>query len=46
MFRITKSNKLNDIVLKEGIILSNEPGYYKKNQYGNRIENLIISNKN
>ncbi|PPR54366.1 MAG: Aminopeptidase [Alphaproteobacteria bacterium MarineAlpha5_Bin6] len=44
-FRITKSNKLNDIVLKEGIILSNEPGYYKKNQYGIRIENLIISNK-
>ena len=27
------------------MILSNEPGYYKKNQYGMRIENLIYVKK-
>ena len=27
------------------MILSNEPGYYKTNQYGIRIENLIYVNK-
>ena len=30
-----------EINLKEGMILSNEPGYYLKNNYGIRIENLI-----
>ena len=29
----------------EGMILSNEPGYYKKNYYGFRIENLIYVKK-
>lgn len=28
--------------LKSGMILSNEPGYYKPGQFGIRIENLII----
>ena len=28
------------------MILSNEPGFYKKNQYGIRIENLIYIKKN
>ncbi len=28
------------------MILSNEPGYYKKNYYGIRIENLIYIKKN
>src|SRR5690606_38966478 len=28
--------------LKPGMILSNEPGYYKENEYGIRIENLIV----
>lgn len=28
--------------LKPGMILSNEPGYYKANEYGIRIENLIV----
>ena len=28
------------------MILSNEPGYYKKNHYGIRIENLIYIKKN
>jgi Xaa-Pro aminopeptidase len=27
------------------MILSNEPGYYKKNNYGIRIENLVYVNK-
>ena len=35
---ISNYNKLS---LKKGMILSNEPGYYLKNQYGIRIENLI-----
>ena len=29
-------------LLKEGMIISNEPGYYKKGEYGIRIENLLI----
>ncbi len=29
-------------VLKPGMIISNEPGYYVEGQYGIRIENLII----
>src|SRR5262249_20570185 len=29
-------------VLKPGMICSNEPGYYKTNEYGIRIENLIV----
>lgn len=35
---ISKYNKVN---LQKGMILSNEPGYYVKNKYGIRIENLI-----
>ena len=34
-------SKYNTIKLKEGMILSNEPGYYKKSHFGIRIENLI-----
>ena len=34
-------SKFNKIKLKRGMILSNEPGYYLKNKYGIRIENLI-----
>lgn len=30
------------IPLKAGMILSNEPGYYKEGKYGIRIENLVI----
>jgi len=29
------------VPLEEGMILSNEPGYYKEGEYGIRIENLI-----
>jgi Xaa-Pro aminopeptidase len=31
-----------DIPLEPGMILSNEPGYYKTDAYGIRIENLIV----
>ena len=38
-------SKYNSIKLKEGMILSNEPGYYKKGKYGIRIENLVFIKK-
>jgi Xaa-Pro aminopeptidase len=39
-------SKFNSIKLKEGMILSNEPGYYKKGHYGIRIENLVFIKRN
>ena len=38
-------SKINKIRIKEGMILSNEPGYYKKNKFGIRIENLVYVKK-
>ena len=38
-------SKYNSIQIKKGMILSNEPGYYKKNHFGIRIENLTYVNK-
>ena len=38
-------SKYNTIKIEEGMILSNEPGYYKKNHFGIRIENLIFVKK-
>ena len=38
-------SKINKVKIKEGMILSNEPGYYKKNQFGIRIENLVYVKK-
>ena len=38
-------SKLNAIKIEEGMILSNEPGYYKKGKFGIRIENLIYVKK-
>ena len=40
--RIAKSLADNDGLMKEGMIISNEPGYYKEGEYGIRIENLLI----
>jgi Xaa-Pro aminopeptidase len=34
-------SKYNTIKIEKGMILSNEPGYYKKNHFGIRIENLV-----
>ena len=33
----------NSIKIEKGMILSNEPGYYKKNKFGIRIENLVYT---
>ena len=38
-------NKFNTVKLKNGMIVSNEPGYYKKGSYGIRIENLVYIKK-
>ncbi|MDC3410628.1 aminopeptidase P family protein [Candidatus Pelagibacter ubique] len=38
-------SKHNSIKIKNGMILSNEPGFYKKNRFGIRIENLIYAKK-
>ena len=38
--------KINSIRIKEGMILSNEPGYYQKGKFGIRIENLVFVKKN
>ena len=35
----------NKVKLKEGMVISNEPGYYEKNNFGIRIENLIYVRK-
>jgi Xaa-Pro aminopeptidase len=35
-------SKLGNVPLKRGMILSNEPGYYKTDAYGIRIENLML----
>lgn len=40
---LSKNNKVN---LKPGMIISNEPGYYKEGRFGIRIENLIYIKKN
>ena len=40
---ISKGNKVK---FQEGMIVSNEPGYYEKNKFGIRIENLVTVKKN
>jgi Xaa-Pro aminopeptidase len=35
-------SKLGATALKRGMILSNEPGYYKTQSYGIRVENLVL----
>ena len=40
--RIAKKSMFESVELMPGMILSNEPGYYKINEYGIRIENLIL----
>ena len=35
-------SKLGTVALRRGMILSNEPGYYKTGAYGIRIENLVL----
>ena len=38
-------SRASNIVLEEGMILSNEPGFYKEGSFGIRIENLLIVKK-
>ncbi len=38
-------SKVNNIKIREGMVLSNEPGFYKKNHFGIRIENLVYVKK-
>ena len=35
-------NKSDRVALEPGMILSNEPGFYKQGEYGIRIENLVM----
>ncbi|MEZ5890301.1 MAG: aminopeptidase P family protein [Xanthobacteraceae bacterium] len=35
-------SKLGSVALERGMILSNEPGYYKEGAYGIRVENLVL----
>ena len=36
-------SQFSKISFEEGMVVSNEPGFYKKNHYGIRIESLILS---
>tara|TARA_B100001250_G_scaffold392403_1_gene394178 strand:+ start:831 stop:2531 length:1701 start_codon:yes stop_codon:yes gene_type:complete len=38
-------SKFNSVELKEGMIVSNEPGYYEEGKFGIRIENLVYIEK-
>ena len=38
-------SKYNKVKILEGMILSNEPGYYKKGKFGIRLENLVYVKK-
>jgi Xaa-Pro aminopeptidase len=39
---VTSSQTGGDEPLQAGMIISNEPGYYKTGEYGIRIENLVL----
>lgn len=36
------SKRYIDVALQPGMVVSNEPGYYKAGEYGIRIENLVL----
>ncbi|MGR3662458.1 MAG: aminopeptidase P family protein [Paracoccaceae bacterium] len=38
-------SRISDVALQLGMILSNEPGYYREGAFGIRIENLIVVQK-
>ncbi len=35
-------SRISEVPLEPGMIVSNEPGYYREGEYGIRIENLIV----
>ncbi|AFZ81581.1 peptidase, putative [Theileria equi strain WA] len=37
----TATGRLSVVYLEEGMVLSNEPGYYKEGEFGIRIENVV-----
>ena len=37
--------KINKVKIEPGMVVSNEPGYYKKDHFGIRIENLVYVDK-
>ena len=43
---IKEQKKNNKVYFKEGMVLSNEPGYYENGKFGIRIENLVRVKKN
>ncbi|WP_373635324.1 aminopeptidase P family protein [Yoonia sp. SS1-5] len=38
-------SRRSQVAIEEGMILSNEPGYYREGAFGIRIENLIVARK-
>ncbi len=38
-------SRISEVPLEEGMILSNEPGYYREGVFGIRIENLVVVTK-
>ena len=36
-------SRISDVPLRPGMILSNEPGYYREGAFGIRIENLLVA---
>ncbi|MGL4319889.1 MAG: aminopeptidase P family protein [Paracoccaceae bacterium] len=43
--RPQRLSRVSDVPLEPGMILSNEPGYYREGAFGIRIENLIVVQK-
>ena len=37
------SNRINNVVIEPGMIISDEPGYYPTGKFGVRIENLVMA---
>jgi Xaa-Pro aminopeptidase len=35
-------SRISEVPLEQGMILSNEPGYYREGAFGIRLENLIV----
>lgn len=42
---ISSRVSLTDVALEEGMVLSDEPGYYEDGKFGVRIENLVVVKK-
>ena len=38
-------SRFNNMKIENGMVVSNEPGYYEENKFGIRIENLIYAKK-